>query len=118
MPHNRITILVWAVALLIGSFSVLPYVGYQFEYYPGDLIDARLFMYLLEHGYKWLSGHTPHSFLDAPFYYPVRGVMGYSENFLGQLPFYAPWRWLGLDRETSFQMWFVVGFLLNYLAAA
>ena len=101
---------------MIGSISVTPYLGYRLEYFPGDLTDARLNMYFLEHGYKWLSGLTPHSFFDAPFYYPVRGVIKYSDNLLGALPFYAPWRWLGFDRETSFQFWIVVGFLLNYLA--
>jgi len=95
---------------------VLPFLGHRLEFYPGDLIDARLNMYLLEHGFKWLSGLTPHSFFDAPFYHPVRRVIAYSDNLLGALPFYVPWRWLGFDRETSFQFWIVAGFLSNYLA--
>jgi hypothetical protein len=117
MQNDRIPRLVLALALSIGALSALPYFGYRFEYYPGDLRDSRFDMFVLEHGYKWISGQTPHSFLDAPFFYPVRGVISYSDNFLGALPFYAPWRWLGFDRETSFQIWLAIGFLLNFLAA-
>jgi hypothetical protein len=102
--------------LLVGFGTVLPYFG-SLQFLPGDLYDARLNIYFLEHGYKWVSGQTPH-FWDAPFFYPVRHVLTYSDNLVGSLIFYAPWRWLGLDRETSFQIWALIGFLLNFAAAA
>src|SRR5215469_4708809 len=117
-PPSRIPILALVAALALGFAALLPYVGIRFDYFPGDLIDGRLCMYLLEHGYKWLSGQAAHSFFDASFFYPVRGTLAYSDNYLGQLWFYAPWRWLGLDRETSFQAWFLIGFGLNFAAAA
>jgi len=118
VDNTRFPALAVAISLVIGTLSAVPYLGYRFEYYPGDVLDARLVMYLLEHGYRWISGQTQGSFLDAPFYYPVRGVISYSENLLGVLPFYAPWRMLGYDRETAFQVWTAIGFLLNYSAAA
>jgi hypothetical protein len=117
MGYTRTPLWARAAALLIGLLAVLPYLGYHFEYLPGDLYDSRLNIYFLEHGYKWISGQTPHSFIDAPFFYPARRVLTYSDNLVGSLPFYIPWRWLGFDRETSFQIWVVIGFLVNYLSA-
>src|SRR5713226_6200113 len=107
-----------ALALLIGSLTAIPYLGFHFEYLPGSPIDARLSMFLLEHGHQWVSGQTLPRFLDGPFFYPVRAVISYSDTFAGQLPFYAPSRWLGFDRETSFQIFIAVGFWLNFLATA
>src|SRR5262249_23094163 len=98
--------------------SILPYFGWSFHSFPGDVWDNRLNNYLLEHGYKWITGQTSASFFDAPFFYPARASIRYSENFLGSLPFYIPWRLLGFDRETSFQIWIILGYMLNYLAAA
>src|SRR5262249_46496217 len=36
---------------------------------------------------------------------------------LGTLPLYAVFRFVGLDRETAFQYWFLTLFVLNYSAA-
>jgi hypothetical protein len=36
---------------------------------PGDLGDSRFNMYVLEHGYRWLTGLDA-SFWSAPFFYP------------------------------------------------
>jgi len=84
---------------------------------PGDLGDARLNNYLLEHGYKWLTGQVA-SFWDAPFFYPALRTMSYSDNHLGTLPIYAFFRLLEFDRETSYQLWFLVIFTLNYFSCA
>jgi hypothetical protein len=46
--------------------------------------------------------------------YPAPNVITYSDNLLGSAPFYSIFRFLGFDRETSFQWWFVVMFILNY----
>lgn len=84
---------------------------------PGDLGDARLNNYLLEHGYKWLTGQVA-SFWDAPFFYPALRTMSFSDNHLGTLPIYALFRLLEFDRETSYQFWFLVIFTLNYFSCA
>ena len=84
---------------------------------PGDLGDARLNNYLLEHGYKWLTGQVA-SFWDAPFFYPALRTMSFSDNHLGTLPIYAFFRLLEFDRETSYQCWFLVIFTLNYFSCA
>src|SRR5215467_4125060 len=106
-----------SVAILAALISIWPYFGLHLDSFPGDVWDNRLCNYFLEHGYKWVTGQNHASFFDAPFFYPARGSLKYSENFFGSLPFYAPWRLAGFDRETSFQIWIVLGYLLNYLAA-
>jgi hypothetical protein len=84
---------------------------------PGNIGDARLNNYFLEHGYKWLSGQEA-SFWDAPFFYPITQSMSFSDNLLGTLPVYSIFRFLGYDRETSFQLWFFAVFTLNYFICA
>jgi hypothetical protein len=84
---------------------------------PGDLGDARLNNYFLEHGYKWLTGQVA-SFWDAPFFYPTVRTMSFSDNHLGTLPIYALFRLFQFDRETSYQFWLLVIFTLNYFSCA
>ncbi len=83
---------------------------------PGDLGDARFNMYILEHGFRWLSGQDA-SFWSAPFFYPATDVVAYSDNLLGSLPIYAIFREFHMNREASFQMWNITVFILNYLAS-
>lgn len=83
---------------------------------PGDLGDARFNMYVLEHGFLWLSGRDS-SFWSAPFFFPAKDVIAYSDNLLGSLPLYAFFRWFHYGRESSFQLWIVVSFFLNYGAS-
>jgi hypothetical protein len=117
-PTERFSHAAAGIGLVIGLLSILPYFGLHLDYVPGDVLDNRLCNYLLEHGYKWITGQESASFFDAPFFYPVRETIRYSENFIGSLAFYVPWRLLGFDRENSFQIWIVLGYVLNYLAAA
>jgi len=84
---------------------------------PGDLGDARLNNYFLEHGYKWLAGQVK-SFWNAPFFYPTVRAMSFSDNHLGTLPIYALFRFFSFDRETSYQLWFFAIFALNYFSSA
>ena len=90
---------------------------YDLTLIPGDLIDARLNNYLLEHGYKWITGQVS-SFWNAPFLYPATQVMSFSDNFLGTLPIYSFFRFLHFDRETSYQLWLFAIFTLNYISCA
>lgn len=82
---------------------------------PGDFGDNRFNMYVLEHGYQWLGGHV-YSFWSAPFFYPTPNVTAYSDNHLGNLPFYVPFRLAGLDRENAFQAWMALCAVLNFTA--
>lgn len=109
--------LVFTSLLCIGMYYVLfSVMGTGLESIPGYQ-DSLLNNYFLEHGFKWLSGQQA-SFWNAPFFYPTPNVMAFSDNMLGNLPIYSIFRFLGFDRETSFQWWLVTIFILNYLACA
>jgi hypothetical protein len=106
----------WPFLLGLGSglyFITLNITGKTFLYFPGNLIDARFFMYILEHSYKFIIGQDQ-SLWNAQFMYPENNVITYADNLLGTALFYSPFRLIGLDRETSFQCWFVLITCLNY----
>ena len=107
------------VAAYCVGMCILPLqlMGFDLSRIPGDLGDARLNNYFLEHGYKWLTGQAP-GFWDAPFFYPTLRTMSFSDNHLGTLPIYALFRLLEFDRETSYQIWFLVIFTLDYFSCA
>ncbi len=95
---------------------LMHFLGFDLSNIFGDLGDARLNNYFLEHGYQYLLGNHP-SFWSAPFYYPAENVMTYSDNHLGTLPFYSLFRLFGYDIETSYQLWMILIFLLNGISA-
>ena len=83
---------------------------------PGDKGDSRLVNYILEHGHNFLTGKTT-NYWDAPFMYPEKMTMAYSENLIGAVPLYSLFRIFKFDRETSFQLWFLSLFVLNFICA-
>jgi hypothetical protein len=100
----------------IGLYIVpLQMMHFDLSFIPGDMGDTRLNNYFLEHGYKWLTGQVE-SFWNAPFFYPTMRTMSFSDNHLGTLPIYALFRFLHFDRETSYQLWFLAVFTLNYFS--
>lgn len=110
-------IILGAAFALFYWYSLSPVFGTTFSEVPGDLGDARLNNYILEHGYKYLTGQAP-SYWNAGFFYPHPRVIAYADNLLGALAFYVPYRYLALDRETAFQAWIVTGYFLNFAAMA
>ena len=92
-------------------------VGWHFEYLPGDPVDDRLNNFVLEHGYRYVTGLEP-SFWNAPAFYPATRVTGCSDAHLGMLPVYVALRLAGLSPEGAFQGWFLAAFVLNYLSSA
>jgi hypothetical protein len=114
----------WAGWALVGAAFVVGFVnfplqvlGTQLEYLPGDPADNRLNNYILEHGYRCLTGHSA-DFWNAPIYYPAPGVTAWSDAHLGMLPSYAAMRAVGLSPERAFQGHFILCFVLNFAAAA
>lgn len=106
-----------AVVFALGFINFpLRIVGESFEYIPGDGLDNRLNNYILEHGYRYLSGREI-SFWNAPAFYPSPGMVASSDAHLGMLPLYAFLRVIGLTPECAFQGWFVIPFALNYAAS-
>jgi hypothetical protein len=103
-------------ALMAGLyFVVLPVLGHG-KTIPGDLCDARFNMYILEHGYQWMTGKVAH-FWDGKIFYPFPLTMAFSDNLLGSVPIYTALRAYGFDREFSFQAWYLMGFIVNYFAS-
>jgi hypothetical protein len=111
-------ILHWLIPVatcIIGlHFTILGICNYNLSKIPGDLGDARFNMYILEHGYRYVTGQTP-SYWNAPFMYPFPQVIALSDNLLGTMPVYAFFRLISFDRETSFQLWLITLCVLNFI---
>ena len=104
----------WLVGMLLAFYPVL-FSG--FTHVSGDLGDARLLNYLLEHGYRWLLRRPAHHDLwSPPFFYPERNVGAYSDILLSAGPCYWPWRLLGCSPESAFQLCLMMLVTLNYLS--
>ena len=111
----RIVDLLPLVMLLVGLY-LFPFnlMDTDFSRMPGDKGDSRFNNYILEHGYKYLKGDVA-TFWDAPFMYPQKGTIAFSDNLIGTLPIYALFREMNCDRETAFQWWFMILFALNFI---
>ena len=105
------------VTLLCGLvFQFMPYVGWSFEYLPGDLGDTRFNLFVLEHGKQFLSGEV-NAYWSAGFMHPEPEVITLSDNLLGTVPIYAFFRFVGLDIFSSLQAWALTLAVLNFSAA-
>jgi len=99
------------LALLILGY-LMPATGF-FQAVPGDLADPRYNSVVLEHLYRVLTGY-PAGLWNPDFYYPFQGMLAFSDNHLGSAAVYALARLAGLPREYAFDIWFIVGVLLNF----
>jgi len=84
------------LALLAAGLYLVPINIYKtnFSKVPGDFGDARFNNYILEHGYKYLTGKTA-TYWNAPFMYPYPNTIALSDNLLGTVPLYSGFRILG-----------------------
>jgi hypothetical protein len=73
-----------------------------FKWLMGDEGDTRLAVYLCEHWFQVFHGQA--SWLNPGFFYPVKGVLGWSDTFLLYEIFYAPLRLFGFDPYLSLQI--------------
>jgi hypothetical protein len=83
---------------------------------PGDFGDARFNNYILENFYIHSKGSWS-KIWNPQFFYPFKYVIGFSENHLGTAWIYSFFRTFGLQSDTSFQLWFISGYLANYFSA-
>lgn len=115
MKRNNLLVLLPFIILLWGLYTVpLRSTGPRFTHIPGDMGDARFNNFVLEHGYRYVRGQEP-AFWNAPVFYPELNTIAFSDSHIGNLPVYSAFRFIGLDRESAFQAWIVVCFLLNFL---
>lgn len=106
-------LLLWGLFMHYGSI-----VGDALQSVPGDLGDARFNAIVLEHNYRFFTGQWPATFWDLPWmFYPFKGGLALSDVLTGNMPTYAPFRWLGLDPLPSFAGWFLLSSILNFICA-
>ncbi len=86
------------------------------EMMPGDIGDARLNNYFLENVYAFLAGGSD-SLWNLGFFAPFPMVLGFSDNLFGSAPVYLLARLLTGEPDTAFQIWFLVGYAVNFAAA-
>jgi hypothetical protein len=110
-------LLISTIFLLAFLFVVVKPLSPNLGQIPGNLGDSRFNNYILEHNYRWVTGKEP-SLLTAPFSFPHNLTLTFSDNHFGSMPIYSALRFLGLDRETAFQGWYLFSYLLNFGAAA
>ncbi len=109
-------VLVVCVALCV--FVVYrPFFVSHFDATVSDLADGRFELTLLEHWTKIFHGQ---GHVSSPnFFYPVKGVLGFSDAFLGLAIPHAVFRSLGADRYLAVQfatmLFTVLGFAGMYL---
>lgn len=88
-----------------------------FQEVPGGLGDTRLVHWTLEHAHRYLSFDPAHRELwDPPIFYPARNVAAFTDTMVTLVPFYSPWRWLGIGPVTAFQLWLITVFVLSFWA--
>lgn len=115
MNRINLKIIVPFLLLLIGTYLMpIRILGFDLSMIPGDMGDARFNNFILEHGFQFLIGKVT-NYWDASFMYPTKNVIAFSDNLLGTMPFYAVFRMFGIDRETAFQLWFLMLTIFNYL---
>jgi len=107
----------WVVGLFFIGFLLVPFAQLGgMAMMPGDVGDARLNNYFLENIYQYLTGGSP-SLVHFEVFYPFPYVLGFSDNLFGSFPVYLLARFFGGQADTSFQVWYLFGFVANYCAA-
>jgi hypothetical protein len=102
----------WAVALWTAHYSML---GSQLRQIQGN---GELYVnsYFLEIGYRFATGMLPRAdFWNPLCFFPAKNVMAYSDLMFSFLPFYAPWRLVGIEPDTAFQLWVFSVTTVNYV---
>lgn len=90
------------VCLLSLAIFFRDFLDSHFNLIAGNLGDNRFIIAILEH---WRAvAHGRASFASPNFFWPEKGVLGYSESFiLFSLP-YAAWRAAGFDIYVAFEL--------------
>lgn len=105
---------------LLGLWTVFaPMLASGLELTINGLGDPRLVNFTLEHQHRWLIGEPlDEDFWSPPIYYPVRNVAAYTAVVaVPGLLFYSPWRALGCDPATAYELWILSMWSLNFCAA-
>lgn len=113
----RISTIWFPVLVFMIAFVTIPLVQLDFlRLMPGDIGDARLNNYFLEHIYQFLFGNAQ-SLWNLSFFYPLPYVLGFSDNHFGTFPSYFVAKLTTNDPYLSYQLWFLFGYSVNFSAA-
>ena len=111
---GRVTLYTLPFACL---FLMIPLAQLGFlERLPGDIGDARLNAYFLEHVWQVLIGRAE-SFVHLPIFAPNLWVGSFSDNHWGTVAVYVVARAVGLDSVAAFQIWWLMAYPANFAAA-
>lgn len=111
LPKFLVPLLVFLIAFF---FIPLQQLG-MLTLMPGDIGDARLNNYFLENFYQFMLGGAD-SLWHLPFFSPFPYVLGFSDNLFGSAPIYVFARLLSAGTDTAFQIWFLAGYFVNFIA--
>jgi len=103
---NDLPFLAISVSIFIALFIEFYWTTLRtkFRLMAGDEGDAIVIATLHEHVYQSLLGRA--SLLNPPFYFPTKGVLGFTDAFLLNQIFYAPLRALGVEQLLAIEvMW-------------
>lgn len=103
------------ILILIGLFFTSNILSFDLDRLPGNLGDMRFNLYILEHNHLFFTGQLSTSYWDAPFMYPVKNIITFSDNLIGSAPLYSLPRIIGFRAETSFQIWYILVTSLNFV---
>jgi hypothetical protein len=117
MLKDNNTIHLFTIVVFLISFLLVPFAQSNYlSMMPGDIGDARLNNYFLENVYQFFSGHSE-SLWHFGFFNPFPYSVGFSDNLFGSSPVYSLARILTGQSDTAFQIWYLGGFLINFIAA-
>jgi hypothetical protein len=104
------------IVLLLGVFNIYFFQLDKLLLMPGDIGDARLVNYFLENVYQFMVGASD-SLWHLPFFSPFPYVLGFSDNLFGSSPVYIFARLFGARTDDAYQIWFLLGYVANFIAA-
>jgi hypothetical protein len=114
-PQTRRDTLIVAFAWLLGAgvFFRDQWTS-GFNRVLGNDGDPRLIVYLNEQWFLVLKGEQP--WRSPPFFYPVKGLLGYTDTFFLYQIFFAPFRVLGAEPFLAFQLTLISLSLLGFVS--
>jgi hypothetical protein len=83
-----------------------------FDKIVGDAGDARLGVFLHEHWIQVFRGQV--SWTSPRIFYPLKGVLGYTDTYFLNEVIYAPLRAMGLDQFLAFQWTLILMSLVGF----
>lgn len=109
---------IYPILFLIFGLLIFFYpMFFDFSKMAGDLDDARLISYLLDHGYSFFTGDSFHSnYFNIPFFYPYHNQLFYTDILFGGTILYIPIKFFIKDTFSAVQIWLIVASILNFLS--